>query len=189
MGLFTMMFGRNKLKRPEREKFFSVITAEVALSSRMDLRSTHKAGLVFNPVESSFFENLDDEIRSLLQVSESATGTQFRVVDDTFGTRWAALEDRDFEDLVSTIHLISETVIEHGFAERLLAAVFGVEYEGKRGYWIYNYKRGNFYPMVLSGSQTRDNAAEMRLSAVMEEERIPVERSLENWYALWGIPF
>ena len=63
------------------------------------------------------------------------------------------------------------------------------EYEGKQAYWIYNYKRGNFYPMVLTAPQTRDNAAEMRLSAIMEEEKIPVERSLENWYALWGIPF
>ena len=40
MGLLSMLFGRNKLKRPEREKFFSVITAEVALSGRMDLHST-----------------------------------------------------------------------------------------------------------------------------------------------------
>ena len=189
MGLFSTLFGRNKLKKPEREKFFSIITAEVALSGRMDLRSTHKAGIVFNPVESSFFENLDSEIRSLLEVSETATGTQFEVVDDTFGTRWASLEDRDFEDLVATIHLISETVIEHGFAERLLAAVFGVQYEGRNAYWIYNYKRGRFYPMVITAPQTRDNAAEMRLSAVMEQEKIPVERSLENWYSLWGIPF
>ena len=189
MGIFSMLFGRNKLKRPDREKFFSIITAEVALSGRMDLHSTNTAGIVFNPVESSFFENLDGEIRSLLAVSETSTGTQFRVVDDTYGTRWASLEDKDFEDLVSTIHLISETVAEHGFADRLLAAVFGVDYEGRQAYWIYNYKRGNFYPMVLSAPQTRDNAAEMRLSAVMEEEKIPVERSLENWYALWGIPF
>lgn len=189
MGIFSTLFGRNKLKRPEREKFFSVITAEIALSGRMDLRRTNMAGIVFNPVESSFFDNLDEEIRSLLAVSEASTGTSFRVADDTYGTRWAVLDDRDFEDLVTTIHLISETVVEHGFAERLLAAVFGLEYEGKQAYWIYNYKRGNFYPMVLTAPQTRDNAAEMRLSAVMEEEKIPVERSLENWYALWGIPF
>ena len=60
MGIFSMLFGRNKLKKPEREKFFSVITAEVALSGRMDIRSANTAGIVFNPVESSFFENLDE---------------------------------------------------------------------------------------------------------------------------------
>jgi len=43
--------------------------------------------------------------------------------------------------------------------------------------------------MVPSGDKQRDNAAEMRLGVVMEGENIPVEKSLEQWYALWGIPF
>ncbi len=188
MGILSTLFGRNKLKKPQREKFFSVITAEVSLSGRMDIRHTDKAGIVFNPVESSFFNNLEDEIQSLLQVSSRSTGTRFKIVDDTYGTRWVTLDDRDFEDLVSMLHLISETIAEHGFGDRMLAAVFGMRYEGKQAYWIYNYKRGNFYPMVLSSAHKRDNAAEMRLGTVMEEERIPVERSLENWYAIWGIP-
>ena len=106
MGLLSMLFGRNKLKKPNREEFFSVITAEISLSGRMDLHRTNKAGIVFNPVDSSFFENLDEEIRSLLAVSETSTGTQFKVVDDTYGTRWAVLDDRDYEDLVTTIHMI-----------------------------------------------------------------------------------
>ena len=40
-----------------------------------------------------------------------------------------------------------------------------------------------------TGNRERDNAAEMRLGTVMETERIPVERSLEQWYALWEMPF
>lgn len=189
MGIFGALFGRSKLKKPQREKFFSVITAEISLSGRMDLRHTDKAGIVFNPVESSFFDNLDSEIKSLLSISGGATGTRFEIVDDGYGTRWASLDDPDFEDLVTTIHLISETIAEHGYADRMLAAVFAMKYERKPAYWIYNYKRGNFYPMVMSGAQSRDNAAEMRLGAVMEEEKMPMERSLENWYAIWGIPF
>ncbi len=54
---------------------------------------------------------------------------------------------------------------------------------------MYNIKRGKYYPFVLAGEDQRDNAAEMRLGALMEEEKVPVERSLESWYALWGIPF
>jgi hypothetical protein len=99
------------------------------------------------------------------------------------------LDDPDFEDLVTTIHLVGETITEHGFADRLLAAVFRFDFRGSRAYWIYNIKRGSFYPFVIAGERDRDNAAEMRLSAVMEEEQIPVERDLERWYALWGIPF
>ena len=189
MGLLSALFGRSKLRRPRREEYFAVITAGVALEGRTDIRLSENAGLVFNPVESSFFDNLEGEIRSLLEISGHATGTRFEVKDDSFGTKWVALEDKDFEDLATTLHLMGETITEHGFGERLLAAVFGLEYEGKQAYWIYNIKRGRFYPLVLSGPQQRDNAAEMRLGAVMEREKLPLEKSLENWYALWGIPF
>jgi hypothetical protein len=43
--------------------------------------------------------------------------------------------------------------------------------------------------MVRSRDGRRDNAASMRMGAVMEEEGIPAERNLESWYSLSGIPF
>ena len=189
MGLLGTLLGRSKLRKPNREKFFSIITAEVSLAGRLDLRPTEKARLVFNPVESSFFEGLDSEVRDLLRISGQSTGTRHEIKDDGFGTRWVVLDDRDFDDLVSTIHMVGETFTEHGYGDRLLATVFGFEYERRKAYWVYNIKRGTFYPLVLAGERQRDNATEMRLAALMEEEKIPVEKSLEQWYALWGIPF
>ena len=189
MGLLSVLFGRNKLTKPNRERFFSIVTAADSLRGHTDIRPHEKAGIVFNPVESTFFENLDSEIRDLLRISGRSTGTRYEITDDSFGTRWVVLDDRDFEDLVSTIHMVTETIHEHGFGDRLLASVFKFDYERGQSYWIYNYKRGRFYPMVLSGERERNNAAEMRLGALMEEEKIPVDPNLEQWYALWGIPF
>jgi hypothetical protein len=189
VGILGVLFGRNKLRKPDRERFFSIVTAAFTVSGRADLRVTDFAGVVFNPVESSFFDTLDTELRDLLRISGQATGTRYEVKDDTFGTRWVALDDRDFNDLVSTVHLVIETIIDHGFGDRLLAAVFRFEYEGQKAYWVYNIKRGRFYPLVMSGEKARDNAAEIRLSALMEKEKMPLESSLEHWYALWGIPF
>ena len=189
MGLINVLLGRSTLRKPSRERYFSIITAAFSLRGRTDLRPTEKAGLVFNPVESTFFESLDSELRDLLRISGRETGTRYEIKDDGMGTRWVVLDDPDFEDLVTTIHLIGETFTDHGFGDRLLAAAFHFDYEGKRAYWIYNIKRGSFYPMVLIGERQRDNASEMRLGALMEDEKVPVERSLEQWYALWGIPF
>lgn len=189
MSILGTILERSKIKKGSRKKFFSIVTAETGLEGRTDLRRTEKAGLVFNPVESQFFENLDSEMRNLLAVSAGTTGTRYEIRDDGYGTRWVILDDRDFEDLVTTLHIIGEAFTDHGFGDRLIAAVFGLKYEGKKAYWIYYIKRGSFYPVVLSGEKTRDNAAEMRLSALMEEERVPVEKDIEKWYALWGIPF
>ena len=189
MGLLSVLFGGNKLKKPDRDRFFSAITVADQLQGRLDLTPSDKAGIVFNPVESSFFDNLNVEIMDALRVSGRSTGTRFELKDDSFGTRWIVLQDRDFEDLVSTIHLIAETISEHGFADRMLAAVLELRYEGRDVYWIYNYKRGRFYPMIPVGNRQRDNKAEMRLSAVMEQEKLPVEPNLERWYSLWDVPF
>ena len=189
MGLLSVLFGRSKLRKPNREQFFAVITAGVSLEGRTDIRLTEKAGLVFNPVESLFFDTLETELQALLEISKQSTGTRFEIVDDSFGTKWVVLDDPDFDDLVTTIHLMGETITEHGFGDRMLAAVFGLDYDGKKAYWIYNIKRGRFYPLVLDGPQQRDNAAEMRLGALMQEEKLPMEPSLESWYALCGIPF
>ncbi len=189
MGLLSTLFGRTKLKAPNRDRFFSIVTAADSLQGRTDIRPSDHAGIVFSPVESTFFENLDAELRELLGISGRSTGTRFEIKDDGFGTRWVVLADRDFDDLVTTIHLVSETIYEHGFADRILAAVFKFHTEGRDAYWIYNYKRGAFHPLVPSGHQQRDNAAEMRMGTVMEEERIPVERRFEHWYSLPGIPF
>ena len=42
---------------------------------------------------------------------------------------------------------------------------------------------------AASGERERDNGTELRLGEVMKEQKLPVERRLESWYALWGIPF
>jgi len=189
VGILSSFFGRTKIRGGNRDPYFSVITSAISLAGDTQLRPLEKAGLVFNPVDTSFFQNLDTEIRDILKISGDATGTRHEVVDDNLGTRWVVLDDHDFEDLVSVIHIVGETITEHGFGDRLLAAVFSFDYEGLRAYWVYNIKRGKFYPLVLVGDRERDNRAEMRLSTLMEREKLPVESNLEQWYALWGIPF
>jgi hypothetical protein len=189
LGFFTGLFGRTKIKNADREKFFSIIGAAFDLQGSANIRMLGKAGIVMNPAESQYFDKLNSEIRSLMNISGKSTGARHEIIDDEFGTRWVVLDDQDFEDLVTTLHLIGETVADHGFGDRLLASVFAFEFERQEVYWIYNYKTGKFYPFVTSGPRQRDNATEMRLGELMKEQKLPVERKLENWYALWGIPF
>ena len=189
MGILSALFGRTKLRKPNREVFFAVVTAESSLQGRTDLRQTGQAGIVFNPVESQYFDELKTELQNLLHVSGRSTGTKFHICDDSFGTRWVTLEDQHFEDLTSTIHLVSETIYDHGFGDRLLAAVFKFKYQNDDAYLIYSYKRGAFYPFIPTSDQQRNNASELRLGATMDAEQIPIENNIEQWYALWGIPF
>ena len=76
-----------------------------------------------------------------------------------------------------------------GYGERLLCAMFAFEDQSKRPLdWIYNYKRGAFYPFVpASGDEQRDTEREFVLKAQVGSE-LPLEQELERWFPLWGIP-
>ncbi|MGH3099816.1 MAG: PspA-associated protein PspAB, partial [Thermoleophilia bacterium] len=102
---------------------------------------------------------------------------------------WMVISDPDFEDLVVGVNAVSNEIQGGGYGDRILAAVFAFRDEKDRPlYWIYNYKRGAFYPFVpASGEQQRDNERELRLKAQIGQD-LPVEPELERWFPLWGIP-
>tara|TARA_B000000460_G_C21492374_1_gene382227 strand:- start:699 stop:1265 length:567 start_codon:yes stop_codon:yes gene_type:complete len=188
MGLYAFLFGRNKLKKPKREQFFSIVGAASTVEERENLSFSHRAGVVFSPVDSLFFEELDREIRDLLKISSLSTNTKYQILDDSFGARWVSFEDKDFEDLVEFAHIVNETFIDHGYGDRLIASVFGFIFQTKKAYWIYYSKRGKFYPLVFDNKGKRDHQLEFRLANIMEAENIEVEKA-DRWYPLTGIPF
>jgi hypothetical protein len=192
VGFLDTLFGRSKPVKSKSEQLFAMATASITLQTKLDLQAANAGGIVFRPVESSYFRQAEEELRQLLDLSSKESAVQARTETDNLGFRWVVLNDPSFEDLVATIHMVSLTLTDKGFGEQLLAAVFRTNQldAGNRPvYWVYNYKRGSFYPFVPQGAeQRRDNAAELHFAAIMDGE-LPVEKAPEHWYALWGIPF
>lgn len=189
MSLLDSLFGRTGPAPSRLEQLFAISTAYVTLQAKLELQAVGKAGLCFKPVTSSAYGQAEREMEELLQVSARATQSAIRTAKDEYGFRWVVVEDQDFEDLVTTVHLVSQALQEQGFGDQLLAAVFPFRDKGGDAvFWVYSYKRGKFYPFVPKGAgKERDNAAELRLRSVMEGE-LPLEPELERWYPLWGIP-
>jgi hypothetical protein len=99
------------------------------------------------------------------------------------------LNDPDMEDLVVGVNAVSTAIQGGGYGDRVLCAVFALrDNKGKAVYWIYNYKRGAFYPFVPApGAQQQDQERALRLKAQIGAD-LPVEPELERWFPLWGIP-
>lgn len=188
MKLLDVLFGRTKPATSKLEKLFAISTACITLETKLELQPAGVAGIVFRPVEAATFKQANKELEQLLALSAQDSESQVHWSDDEFGFRWIIIDDEQFEDLVATLHMVSLTLAEHGFADQLLAAVFRFNGPQQAVYWIYNYKRGTFYPFVPVGERRRDNASELHLQAVMDKE-LPIDPALESWYALWGIPF
>ncbi|MDD1742862.1 MAG: hypothetical protein LUQ47_05960 [Methanotrichaceae archaeon] len=185
MGILDSLLGKTRLSESKNDNLFAITTAAVTMESNFGLKPSEKAAVCFKPVESSKYDLARNEIEDLLKLTTKETGTQYRLERDRFGFLWVILADKDFEDLVTIIQMISQTLIDHGFGTQLLCAVYSFKGE-QTIYWIYNFRQGLFYPFVPLDDQKRDNSFEFRLKALFERE-LPIEKDIEKWYPLWDL--
>jgi predicted GNAT family acetyltransferase len=188
VSLFDALLGRSRPVKSSLDQLFGLSTAEITLETELNMKGTGAAAVCFRPISSGEFASLQKEIKELLATSARDAPLDWSSFTDTYGYQWVILKTDDFSNLIATVHMVSHELQDSGFGEQLLAAV--VQYKDENGrnvYWIYNYKRGAFYPFVPAANQTRDNACELRLSSVMSRE-LKIEDDLAKWYALWGIP-
>ena len=189
MGFLDAVFGgKRKLKLPAADRLFAMTTANVTFETGLGLKHRQVAGIVFQPLATADFKQIVTETEELLQSAAADTGTSIETADDEFGYRWLILRDDEFDDLVVSLNMISTQLQGGGYGDRLLCAVFAFEDEGRPLYFIYNFKRGAYYPFVPSGKQSRDNERELRLKAQVGAE-LPFEEDISRWFPLWEIPF
>ena len=187
MGLLDSILGRTKVKQPARDRLFAMTTAQVTLETSLNLTHRTVAGIVFQPLATADFEQIVKDTDELLRSSAADTGTKVSTKDDEYGYRWVVLDDNEFEDLVVAVNVVSSNLEGGGYGDRLLAAVFSFEDNGKPIYFIYNFKRGSYYPFVPTGDKQRNNERELQLKAQIGGE-LPIEPELERWFPLWEIP-
>jgi PspA associated protein B len=189
VGLFDVVFGKKKLKAPApTDKLFAMSTAQLTLSESLGLQSKGEAAIVFQPLSTADFKQILTDMEEVVSGTADETGTKIESRDDDFGYRWMVLRDPDFDDLVVGINAVSDALMVGGYGERILAAVFPFTEDGRPIYWIYNFKRGAYYPFVPApGTQQRNSERELQLKAQIGAE-LPVEPELERWFPLWGAP-
>jgi len=191
MGLFdALLGGRKKLKGPAPDRLFALSTAYVTLDTGHGIKTKGAAAIVFQPLATADFESIVSEMEEILTGTGEDTGTSIETTEDEHDYRWMILRDDDPEDLVVGINAVSDALAVGGYGDRVLAAVFAFEdRKGRPVYFIYNYKRGSWYPFVPASptKKDRDGEREMQIKAMISGE-LPIEPELERWFPLWGIP-
>jgi hypothetical protein len=194
VGLRDTLFGRHQVKGPAPDRLFAIATAYVTLQAEHGITPAGKAAIVFQALQTSEFEATLREMEEVVKATGGESGTTVATQDDSYGYRWMVLSNPpgapSVEDLAVGINAVSSSIETAGHGERLLCAVFAfVDSQQRPIYFIYNYKRGYWYPFVPEpGDQKeRNTERELQLKAQMGEE-LPIEPELERWFPLWGIP-
>jgi PspAB-like protein len=190
MGFLDALLGKRKL-RPQAAKntLFAMSTAYVGLEAQQSIRTRGAAAIVFQPLATGDFATIVEEMEEVLRGTGEETDSTIETSDDSFGYRWMIIRDPDIEDLVVGVNAVNDALEVGGYGERVLCAVFAFEDpKVKPLYFIYNVKRGLWYPFVpAGGEQQRDSERELQIKAAVGPE-LPFEPELERWFPLWGIP-
>ena len=194
MGLRDILTGRHEVKGPAPDRLFAITTAYVTLQAEHQIEPAGSAAIVFQALATSDFESTLRDMEEVVKATGGDSGTGVSTEDDSYGYRWMILRNRpdapSVEDLAVGINAVSSSIETAGHGERLLCAVFAFQDAQKRRiYFIYNYKRGFWYPFVPdpANAQQRLTERELQLKAQMADE-LPMEPELERWFPLWGIP-
>ncbi len=194
MGLRDILTGRHEVKGPAPDRLFAISTAYITLESEHQIEPAGTAAIVFQALATSEFESTLKEMEEVVTATGGESGTKVASQDDSYGYRWMVLRNPEgtpsVEDLAVGINAVSSSIETAGYGERLLCAVFSFkDAHGHRIYFIYNYKRGSWYPFVPAAGavQERSTERELQLKAQMASE-LPIEPELERWFPLWGIP-
>jgi hypothetical protein len=204
VGLLDILTGRRQVKGPAPDRLFAISTAYVTLQTEHQINPAGSAAIVFQALATSEFEATLREMEELVKATGGERATTVSTQDDSYGYRWMLLRSPEgapsVEDLAVGINAVSGSIETAGYGERLLCAVFAFKDEsasaardGGRIYFIYNYKRGYWYPFVpVAGKQgpdggERSTERELQLKAQLADE-LPIEPELERWFPLWGIP-
>jgi hypothetical protein len=189
VGFLDVLTGKHKLAKPAPDRLFAISTAYVTMETGLGISTRGGAAIVFQPLATADFDSIVRDMEEVVKATATDSGMTVTSSDDSYGFRWLVLRGSDFDDLVVGINAVSTALEGGGYGERVLCAVFGFEDSRKRRlYWIYNYKRGTFYPFAPAATgEQRDNERELVLKAQIGKE-LPVEQELERWFPLWGAP-
>jgi PspA associated protein B len=209
VGLLDALTGRHKVKGPAPDRLFAIATAYVTLQSEHQIEPAGAAAIVFQRLETADFESTIREMEQVVEATGGESATRVSTQDDEYGYRWMVLRNPQgapsVEDLAVGVNAVASSIETAGYGERLLCAVFAFADSKQRPvYFIYNYKRGFWYPFVPAGGTSaatsstggygagaqngeRSTERELQLKAQMSGE-LPIEPEIERWFPLWGIP-
>jgi len=188
MGFLDVFRGKKALRAPSPDRLFAITTAGVTLETAHDIRTAGKAAIVFQPLSAADFATVAADMEELVRSAATETGTTVDRKDDSYGYRWIVLSDPDLDDLAVSVNTVNSELSAGGYGDRVLCALFAFkDAAGKPVHFVYNVKRGSWYPFVPVGGEARDSERELRLQAILARE-LPLEADLSRWFPLWGAP-
>ena len=180
----------------DSDLIFSLSSSHITLDRKVGLVTTGRCLLVIKTNGGQYFREMEQEVKRFLNTLEAEDSSSVDLHHDTItdyhGYLWIVLYGKRIEDLLAGLTAVGDLVMERGFSNQMLAAVFQFYNErdnNQSSFLVYDYKSNKFYPFIPLNHKrkTRDTTEEMRIMETMADE-MPFEKDKDLWYPLWNLP-
>jgi hypothetical protein len=192
MGLLDVILGRSKPVKPDLDQLFGLPSAALTLEAAAGFKPTGLGSVCFAAVEGGAFAEVQQDVRSLLDMDVADGAAPVETSRDAYGYTWLLLRHTpdDLTGLVTDLHAVNSGLESQGFGPQLLCSLAGFrDAEGRPLALVYLYKRGAFYPFAPrpGEGEKRDNPLELQVKAMIGND-LRVEEDLSRWFPVWGAP-
>jgi hypothetical protein len=180
----------------DSDLIFSLSSSHITLDRKIGLVTTGRCALAIKTNSGQYFREMEQEVERFLDTIEreesSTIDLHYDTITDHQGYLWIVLYGKRIEDLLAGLTAVGDLVIERGFSNQILAAVFQFYNErdnNQSSFLVYDYKWNKFYPFVPVNHKrkTRNTTEEMRIMETMANE-MPFEKDKDLWHPLWNLP-
>ena len=191
-------WANDKSRVNDSDLIFSLSSSHITLDRKIGLVTTGRCALVIKTNAGQYFREMEQEVKRFLDALErqeeesSVVDLHHDTITDYHGYLWIVLYGKRMEDLLAGLTTVGDLVIERGFSNQILAAVFQFYNEkdnNQSSFLVYDYKWNKFYPFVPVNHKRkiRNTIEEMRIMETMADE-IPFEKDKDLWHPLWNLP-
>lgn len=186
MGFLDSILGRSAPPPADLDVLFAVPQAALSLEVA-GFTATGLGAVCFRDAEGQADDTVVEDARRLITTDASV---KVELSDDAHGFRWLTVtrSPGDVTGLVTDLHAANSSLVDARFGAGLLCStVLFRTPDGGPCALVYLFKQSSFYPFVPLDGQRRDNALELQMRGLVDED-VPVEAKLDRWLALWGAP-
>jgi hypothetical protein len=180
----------------DSDLIFSLSSSHITLDRKIGLVTTGRCALAIKTNSGQYFREMEQEVERFLDTIEreesSTIDLHYDTITDHQGYLWIVLYGKRIEDLLVGLTAVGDLVIERGFSNQILVAVFQFYNQrdnNQSSFLVYDYKWNKFYPFVPVNHKrkTRNTTEEMRILETMANE-MPFEKDKDLWHPLWNLP-
>ncbi|GAA4998078.1 PspA-associated protein PspAB [Kitasatospora paranensis] len=192
MGFLDALLGRSKPVKPDLDQLFGIPSAALTLEAAAGYRPTGLGSVCFAAVEGGAFDEVQRQVRALLDADTDRGGAPVEGSQDGYGYSWllARHTPEELPDLVNDLHAVNSELEANGFGPQLLCSIVGFRNDaGQSLGLVYLYKRGTFYPFapMPGGGEKRNSPVELQIKAMLGDD-LRLEQDLSRWFPVWGAP-